>query len=369
MKINDQNKILDTRYQKEIKAKEDRIKEMNDAYNKKIQQVKESSEDEITENRNLERAKISQELEQEKEKWEDVRKKWKAKNAAIESENLMEEIGLQQELNTNRLRYGDIMEKEQAKLNQDISSLRERGDKSLRQVQDNSTSKIYQEEIKSRSNIESIKKENEYAENMAKKSYSEQEREHTARLRNIKEENARQLNEKEKVNQENLKRVDETNKNKLLMAEKDFKGRIEQMQKESEQTIGNISSKAQKEINKLKESESKDKNLIKEKTKDPFYSMTNLNPRLINNEKEYLLRLSVPEHEKESVIVGGDGRNLKITQTRRFSDESKNENGTVNKSSRSESISQSIKLDDIINPRKITQSYKDNELTFKIPKS
>ena len=251
-------------------------------------------------------------------------------------------------------------------------------------MQDNTNQQIYKEEIKSRNNIDSLRKENERLENLAIKSYSnfsnsqqkeidqaiaEKEREHRAILKNVKEENARQLNEREKINQENLKRMEESNNNKLITADKGFKRKIEQMEKDSNQTIANLSSRSEKEINKLKQNESKDKNLISEKSKDPFYSITNLNPRIADNEKEYILRISVPEHEKESIILDGNGRTLKLSQTRRFADESRNENGTMSKSSRSEVISQVINLNDLINPRKITHSYQDNELTFKIPKA
>ncbi len=384
MKISDQNRTLDAHYQKEVKAKEAKLKEVKDSYNKKIQEVKESSDDEVRINRNKERERISKELEEEKEKWDEVRKKWKEKEAILEFENQKGEIRNQQELEVNRIRHGKLMESDQNQFNKDINFLKERGNDSLREMQESVNAKIYREDIKSRNNIDSLRKENERLENLAIKSYSnfsreqqreidkavaEKEREHRTILKNLKEENARQLNERDKVNQEDLKRKDEANKNKLLNAEKGFNKRIEQMKNESEKTISNYASKSQKELNRLKQNESREKNLITDKSKDPFYSITNLNPQLSEGEKEYTLKLSVPEHEKDSVILGGDKRTLKISQTRRFSDESKNENGTVNKSARSEAISQIVNLKDIINPRKITQSYQNNELIFKIPKA
>jgi hypothetical protein len=38
MKISDQNRTLDAHYQKEVKAKEAKLKEVKDSYNKKIQE-------------------------------------------------------------------------------------------------------------------------------------------------------------------------------------------------------------------------------------------------------------------------------------------------------------------------------------------
>lgn len=369
MKINNQSKILDKQYQAEIKSKEERIKEINDAYNKKIQDISEASDNEIREKRNLEREKISQELDLENERWEEVRKKWNKKNALMEDQKIKEENNQKDELIANRLGHGEKMEKEQEAINKNIISFKEQGDKRLNELKEANNYKIYQEEIKSRKNMESYSNFSQQKQREIDRAIAEKERENQAALRDIKEENARQLNEREKINQENLKRMDESNKNKLSMAEKGFKEKIERMQRESDQTIENLSLQSQKEINKIKQSESRDKGFIKNRSNDPFYLITNLNPKLTNNEKEYFLRLSVPEHEKDSVTVDGNGRNLKISQTRRFSDETKNEDGTVNKSSRSEVISQSVKLEDNINPRKISHSYKDNELIFKIPKA
>lgn len=384
MKISEQNKILDSHYQKEIKAKEEKIKEVKDAYNKEIQRIKVKSEEDIRENRNLERERIAKEFEQEKEKWEDVRKKWVEKDAALENAQQLEEVKNTQEVTLNRFRHGKEMESDQLKFDNDINSLRERRNKILREMQETSDSKIYQEEIKSRKNIESLRKEKEQKENLAIKSYAnfssaqqreidqaiaDKEREHRKIIRNAQVENSRQLNERERINQENLKRIDEANKNKLQQADVTLQKKVKQVQKESEDAISTLSLKTQKEINNLKQNESKNKNIISNKASDPFYSITNLNPRITDYEKEYILKISVPEHEKDSVIVDADGRNLKISHNRRYSDEARNEDGTLSKSSRSETVSQSIKLGDLVNPRKITQTYDGNEIIFKIPKA
>ncbi len=384
MKISEQNRILDSHYQREIKAKEAKIKEVKDAYNKEIQRIKETSEEEIRENRNLERERIAKEFEEEKERWEGVRKKWQEKEATFEDVKQLEEVKNTQEVTLNRFRHGKQMESDQFKFDNDINSLRERRNKILREMQENSDSKIYQEEIKSRKNIESLRKENEQKENLAIKSYAnfssaqqreidqaiaDKEREHRQIIRKAQVENSRQLNERERINQENLKRLDDANKNKLQQTDANLQKKVKQVQKESEDAISTLSLKTQKELNNLKQNESKDKSIISNRTNDPFYSITNLNPRITNYEKEYILKISVPEHEKNSVIVGADGRNLKISHSRRYSDEAKNEDGTLSKSSRSETVSQSIKLEDLVNPRKITQTYQDNEIIFKIPKA
>ena len=384
MKISEQNKILDSHYQKEIKAKEAKIKEIKDAYNKEIQRIKVTSEEEIRENRNLERERIAKEFEVEKEKWEDVRKKWQEKEATFEDAKELEEVKNTQEVTLNRFKHGKQMESDQFKFDNDINSLRERRNKILREMQETSDSKIYQEEIKSRKNIDALRKENEQKENLAIKSYAnfssaqqreidkavaDKEREHRKIIRKTEVENSRQLNERDRINQENLKRLDDANKNKLQQADVTLQKKVKQVQKESEDAISTLSLKTQKEINNLKQNESKDKSIISNRANDPFYSITNLNPRITDNEKEYILKISVPEHEKDSVIVGADGRNLKISHSRRYSDAAKNEDGTLSKSSRSETVSQSIKLEDLVNPRKITQTYDGNEIIFKIPKA
>ncbi len=384
MKISEQNKILDAHYQREIKAKEEKIKEIKEAYNQEIARIKDTSENAIRENRNQEREKISNELKEEKQKWEGVRNKWKEKDAIYDGQIKEEELNHEKEITLNRFRHGKQMEEDQNLFENEINALNQRKSKKIHEIQEDADAKIYQEEIKSRNNIQALRKENERLENLAINSYAnfssaqqreinkniaEKEREHRAIMRNITTENSRQIHEKERINEENLKLQEETNQNKIRQVDADTKKRINQIQKESENTIGNLSLKTQKEINNLKKNESRDKYLISERSKDPFYSMTLLQPRITENEKEYLIKLSVPEHEKDSVIIGADGRTLKISQNRKFADKTFDENGTMNKSSRSETITQSIKLDNLVNARKITHSFENDELIFKIPKA
>ena len=101
---------------------------------------------------------------------------------------------------------------------------------------------------------------------------------------------------------------------------------------------------------------------------DNFYHVNLLEPELVDNGKEYLLYLEVPPHEKESVHISARNRNIRLTLARRFEDEITNEDGTMDRSRKSEIFAKTIKTNDIIDHNSITQKYEDGHIIYKISK-
>jgi HSP20 family molecular chaperone IbpA len=141
------------------------------------------------------------------------------------------------------------------------------------------------------------------------------------------------------------------------------------MEKSHQETLNRLKAKNELDINDLKTSYAKRKDFIELRSKDPFYKMENLKPKIKDKGKEYTVSLEIPEHEARFVNLTGMGKKLRLTTTRNFEGIAKTEEGGLNRSARSEMISQEYHLNSHILPRKITQVYEDGMLIFKVPKN
>jgi hypothetical protein len=229
-----------------------------------------------------------------------------------------------------------------------------------------------------------LRRENERVEDQAIKNYAglttyqrnelenaliQKEEAHKRKMGEMKRKNDEQFRIEQENYENSLKRIQELNQNRLKEVDRHYEKENSRLQSEAQKNLKELSNKFQKEMNDAKEKDSKSRRIYQSRSIDPFYSLTRMEPVLVKGEKEYLLKIKIPRHEADSVMVSGEGRKIKISQSRRFSDEFKGPDGSRNKTARSEFVGREIKTDDIIDPRKITSKYEGDTLFFKIPKA
>ena len=130
-----------------------------------------------------------------------------------------------------------------------------------------------------------------------------------------------------------------------------------------------LSNKFEADAQKLIFATSEDKKILNNKSDDPFYRIDKLNPKLIENDKTVTVQVPVADYEKENVHLSTRGRTIKITLSRKYSDSLNAQDGSLNKSTRSELFSKELPTIDLLSPKNITQFYEDGLLTFKINKA
>ena len=182
------------------------------------------------------------------------------------------------------------------------------------------------------------------------------------------EKNKRLQNEKIRVQNEELVYLDKHQKDMIQQKQEDFKVRYQNMVNEHQTLLDELKTHLDTDVKKMVSQSADQKKNITNRLDDRFYQIGLLSPNLSENEKEFQVSLKVPEHEKENVHLSAHGRGVKLTQTRKFSDSLESEDGTINRSSRSELLSREFPSKDILNPKMITQNYSDGTLTFKIQK-
>ena len=183
------------------------------------------------------------------------------------------------------------------------------------------------------------------------------------------ERNKRLADEKNRVATAQLSFQDKHQQNMLVQKDQDFKVRYEQMVKDHDSILKSISTRFEADVKKVVDKTSSDKKLVEDKSADPFYRVEKLNPKMAEDAKDVTVSLAIPEHEKENVILSTQGRQIKLTLTRKYSEMITSNDGSIDKSTRSELFSKEFGTKDILNPREITQTYEDGVLTYKIKKA
>jgi HSP20 family molecular chaperone IbpA len=148
----------------------------------------------------------------------------------------------------------------------------------------------------------------------------------------------------------------------------DFKIRFDNQSKEHDKILTDIKNKLAEDIRKAQLATETKMKSISARSDDPFYRIEKLEPKLTENAKNYFVSLNIPEHEKENVHLVAHGRNLKLTLSKKFEDNVVDEDGTFNKSSKSQLFSKEIATNDLVNPKKIAENYENGVLTFKVDK-
>jgi HSP20 family molecular chaperone IbpA len=160
----------------------------------------------------------------------------------------------------------------------------------------------------------------------------------------------------------------EHNKEKIGAENKSFKEKFLHLKSTHKELLDRVAKKFNNQIEELRASHSKFKKTFENQSKDKFYQIKRLEPRVEEKGKEYFIFLKVPYHERESVHITGHNRSVRLTLARRFEDRLAHDDGTFDHSKKSEIFSKIIKMKDILDQNSITQKYENGHLIFKIRK-
>jgi HSP20 family molecular chaperone IbpA len=180
--------------------------------------------------------------------------------------------------------------------------------------------------------------------------------------------NKRLESEKLKAQTAELNYRDNHQKDILSQKQTDFAVRYENLTKEHDSLLANLKKHFDEDVKKMFEENSSKKRVIASKSDDQFYRIETLNPKIVDSPKEFFVSLAVPEHEKENVHLSVQGRNVKMTLTRKYSESMEAKDGTIDKSNRNELFSKEFPSKDLLNQKQVVQKYENGILSFKIQK-
>jgi len=160
----------------------------------------------------------------------------------------------------------------------------------------------------------------------------------------------------------------EMHKQSISGEKKDFDRKYGALLKTHKEMLENLEQLAQERVKSLKSSFSKVQGSISDKAQDDFYRVKTLAPTISSNEKSYTISLQIPDHEKDNVQISTKNRDVKLTLTRRFSDNVEHQDGAKSESQKFETLTKKFTVADILSPTKIVKTYDGGTLRFTIDK-
>lgn len=379
-----QLKKLNQSLEKKIRARESEINKIDEFYNKKEDMAKLEGEDQFAQalDRNAQRiVGASKDFEDKilsyKDQLAKTQKMVENEETTLKESERTKLEGLKQNMsNASEERYQDSLN-EQRLIEQNtkntidniaLESLHER--KSIEanaQSSMNALTTEYNDKSNStESNLKAkfendIRKQKFYAE----KDQVEMKAQSAEELAKLKRLSA----EKIRIQNDQINFMDRHQQNTVKQKTDDFKVRYQKMVEEHDALIKNLETQLIEDMRKMVEKSASDKQIFANRLDDQFYHVSKLNPTVTEHPSFVEVALKIPEHEKENFHLSAQGRNIKMTLSRKFAETLAETDGSVNKSTRSELFTKDVATKDILNPNKLTQKYEKGLLTYKILKA
>lgn len=189
-----------------------------------------------------------------------------------------------------------------------------------------------------------------------------------ARLIDSKDKGRRLEAEQTRVQTDQMKFQDQYHAELMRTKQADFKQRYEKMAQEHDVILNNLKAKLDKSAKLAVENNARDIASIPDPSKDSFYQLEILKPKMTEDLKNYYVSLEVPEHEKENVHLMAHGREVKITLSKKFQNTITAPDGSENHVSKTQLYSKEFPTTEILNPKHISQKYENGILNFKVAK-
>jgi HSP20 family molecular chaperone IbpA len=158
------------------------------------------------------------------------------------------------------------------------------------------------------------------------------------------------------------------NKDLILQERNNFQIRYDKMVKEHSGVMSRLKDTLTKEINNFKLKHSQKLATAQLKQEDPFYKTSVIGPTITEDKEAYYFAIKTPEHEKDQYTISGHKREIKLSFARKHFDDTRSMDES-HSTRRTESLTKTFGVKDIVNPRNLTQSYNDGILTFRINKA
>lgn len=235
----------------------------------------------------------------------------------------------------------------------------------------------------SRNELSNMKQQTLAKKQMTKDLYSKkrlaEEDKYGRALTSLKKHHQTVLSREERNHQNILKTKQSAITQELSRVNKDGKGRLQELQKNHEQNYKNNYDRTQSETSNLLKRKEKiiqnfkqrlraEGEIQTEKNKDSFYHYKELPARITElPEKDgYLVEVKIPKHEVKNVRLTAENRQISLFMDRKIKEEKNYQDGSQTMLNKVETLTSKVKVDEIVDPKQIKQTYQDGVLSFKI---
>jgi HSP20 family molecular chaperone IbpA len=196
------------------------------------------------------------------------------------------------------------------------------------------------------------------------------ERQRTREIAAEKDKSDRELVQVSKAASNQAEQVRKFNSERVRMLNENQQKDYERLAKNTADQVARMDKDAMKTIEDHRAGTMERLRFVTDQTEDPFYRLKSLNPVLSETEKEFRVKLSLPEHEAKNIFVSGEGQTLKVSLARKFQDRAKTEEGDRStKTATHQSIVETIAMPGAFDAKGIKRDYTDGVLTIFVPRA
>lgn len=366
-----------------VQTKEKEIKDLNTVYNEKVKATKIQGDLALSDAHERNKAKVLETLQEKEDRLGKIKEDFTQNQVKLQKEkenlNSINQSQIEDMNEVWRDKYATQFEQAREKAvdinDQSIAQIEEltfQSDEQIKQVAHNA--KIRGDEFskdankKLRSQQDQFVKSHRQEEKEFRDRLVSQKRDHLDKVTYIDGKNQMELDTRVKSHQSELKFVEEHYAETLKQKDLSFKQKFAQMDKAHNDILTRVKERFDNELKSLVAKYGKYKDNQTEKIDDDFYQVTKLNPQIKDMGKEYILGLEIPSYEKETVNLTAQDRKITLTLTRNFSDAVQGDDGSLNKSKRSEVMSKTFDIPEIVDSRTIKRKFEDGVLYFSVAK-
>lgn len=367
-----------------IIQKEVEIENVKSFYDKKVEDQKIVGVESVNKENELNQQKISEVINQREERLKNVRESLESTKSLLENEqNQLKEQHVDQKTDLK----SNLDHKIDFQISKAINQSKEINQKTnsiIKEMQEDSNYRIRDAEFQTSQKIQNSLIEEQKAvdeqnakletngvnlssEQVYKKAQAEQL--HQQELFENQQKYVGLKNEYTTIHETEFKTKEEQHKHLLAKADNNFKQKYEKMLEDHKALIDNTKVLLDKEFNQLVDAHTSQKQVLTNKLADDFYHISTIEPVVTDLGHAYKIDIPVPEHEKENITLTPNKRDLRINMSRRFENSRTDEMGNMDKSSRSEVFTKTLKTAEIMESKGIKQNYENGHLSFIINKA
>lgn len=107
---------------------------------------------------------------------------------------------------------------------------------------------------------------------------------------------------------------------------------------------------------------------VKQKEDDIFFEFTELNSKVKDQGDHYLVEVELPEYARKDLILTTNNKEIILNLNRRYQDQI-DKDGIKHRVNKVETLNSRIPTEHHLNPKKISSSYSDGIISYKIYKA
>lgn len=273
--------------------------------------------------------------------------------------------------NTRQKGYRNVREQQRA-FQSEAAKTRRAGDEDLTNLKNHYRDAIYATKTRNDQDLDAEKMNHsralEFEQASARQEVEAAQKENTFKFETMRaehDERLQNLTAAERKEYEDMKAKTAAAKES---AREHFESTYQKITGDQQKTLDRVNREANANLIQTKLSTGRKLDAYASRQSDPFYKMMDLDATVQETSDAYILRASIPNHERDSVVVSIKGDNLVISGTRKNEENHKAEDGTSQGTSSYQSYFRSFPVTWPLDSKGMSREYNGDELIVTIPK-